>query len=274
MQFGEYGDLRMVRTRQYKLVRRYYENAPCELIDLSADPKESQNCFGDPAFQPLVEQLTSEIDRYFERYQDPIKSGLRVGDLPQHNLSEALAEKLRERPISPRFGWAVGLWRSPDLSRLADSIGRKKWKVHPDIKSYDATATALAFPLGGIGTGNVSLGARGELRDWEIFNLPAKGKTLPLTFFAIRCQQAGHEPAIRVLEGPVQPPHTLSHGYHPLMCAAGLPRFKGAAPSADSIPSPTIDFEDPNLPVAVQLEAYTPLLPLNPGRFRHPLRES
>ena len=95
MQFGEYGDLRMVRTRQFKLVRRYYENAPCELFNLSADPTESQNCFGDPAYQPLVEQLTGEIDRYFERYQDPIKSGLRVRDLPQHNLSEAWRQNSR-----------------------------------------------------------------------------------------------------------------------------------------------------------------------------------
>src|SRR5215475_11942850 len=30
----------------------------------------------------------------------------------------------------------------------------------------------VAFPLGGIGTGTVSLGGRGQLRDWEIFNRP------------------------------------------------------------------------------------------------------
>ena len=39
--------------------------------------------------------------------------------------------------------------------------------------------TEIAFPLGGIGTGTVSLGGRGNLRDWEIFNRPAKGKNLP-----------------------------------------------------------------------------------------------
>ena len=32
----------------------------------------------------------------------------------------------------------------------------------------------VALPLGGIGTGGVSLGGRGELRDWEIANKPAK----------------------------------------------------------------------------------------------------
>src|SRR5690242_12653146 len=36
----------------------------------------------------------------------------------------------------------------------------------------------VAFPLGGIGTGTISLGGRGELRDWEIFNRPAKRRVL------------------------------------------------------------------------------------------------
>jgi non-lysosomal glucosylceramidase len=43
------------------------------------------------------------------------------------------------------------------------------------VRTFDQTASAVAFPLGGIGTGNVSLGARGDLRDWEIFNHPDKG---------------------------------------------------------------------------------------------------
>jgi hypothetical protein len=129
-------------------------------------------------------------------------------------------------------------------------------------RSFDASHTAVAFPLGGIGTGNVSLGARGELRDWEIFNQPAKGYSLPNTFFAIRTQIGSRKPVARVLEGPLQPPHTQSHGYHPIT-NAGLPRcaqtiFRGEYPFAQ------IDFHDPNLPVAVKLEAFTPLIPLNP----------
>ena len=130
------------------------------------------------------------------------------------------------------------------------------------LRTFDEQATAVAFPLGGIGTGNVSLGTRGELRDWEIFNQPGKGTRLPNTFFALRAQ-AGDGPAVaKVLEAPLQPPHTSSHGYHP-NTAAGLPRLRGATMHGE-YPFATINFEDPDLPVRVSLEAYTPLIPLDP----------
>ena len=35
--------------------------------------------------------------------------------------------------------------------------------------------TRVAFPMGGIGTGCISLAGNGELVDWEIFNHPNKG---------------------------------------------------------------------------------------------------
>src|SRR5689334_11405418 len=94
-------------------------------------------------------------------------------------------------------------------------------------RTFSAADSQVAFPLGGIGTGNVSLGARGDLRDWEIFNQPGKGTRLPNTFFAIRAQAGDEPPVARVLEGPIPPPHALSHGYHP-WTAAGLPRLAGA----------------------------------------------
>jgi len=130
------------------------------------------------------------------------------------------------------------------------------------IRTFSAQDGAVAFPLGGIGTGNVSLGARGDLRDWELFNHPGKGTRFPNTFFAIRAQ-AGTRPAVtRVLEGPIPPPHDLSHGYHP-STAAGLPRLAGASFRGE-YPLATIDFADRVLPVRVGLEAFTPLIPLDP----------
>jgi arylsulfatase A-like enzyme len=88
VQFGEYGDLRMVRTETHKLIRRYLDGSG-ELFDLQQDPRETVNLLQDPALQPLVERLTFLMEDYFTRYQDAIKSGLRVRELPQHNLTEA-----------------------------------------------------------------------------------------------------------------------------------------------------------------------------------------
>jgi len=88
IQFGEYGNLRMIRTETHKLVRRY-PNGPCELFDLEADPREHINLFNEPAHQVLIQQLTEQIETYFNTYQDRNKSGLEVLGLPRHNFTEA-----------------------------------------------------------------------------------------------------------------------------------------------------------------------------------------
>ena len=70
----------------------------------------------------------------------------------------------------------------------------------------------IAFPLGGIGTGCVSLSGRGGLVDWEIFNRPNKGCLLPYAFFAIWAQPQGGPPVTRVLQGPPEPPFSGAGG--------------------------------------------------------------
>ena len=52
----------------------------------------------------------------------------------------------------------------------------------------------IAFPLGGIGTGMISLGGWGQLRDFEIFNRPDKGLTFENTFFTLFAQQGDNPP--------------------------------------------------------------------------------
>ena len=88
VQFGEYGNLRMIRTEMHKLVRRY-PDGPCELFDLRTDPREMVNLFADPSNQAIVQMLTAQIDNYFSTYEDPIKSGLRAVELPRQNYTEA-----------------------------------------------------------------------------------------------------------------------------------------------------------------------------------------
>lgn len=130
------------------------------------------------------------------------------------------------------------------------------------VRSYDRTASAVAFPLGGIGTGNVSLGVRGQFRDWELFNHPGKGIDLPYAFVGIHCAQ--NDTAVtRVIEAERTPPHTNWSGLEPTT-TGGLPRlddveFTGTYPIAE------LTFEDADLPVDVSLDAYTPFIPLNPA---------
>jgi uncharacterized protein (DUF608 family) len=119
----------------------------------------------------------------------------------------------------------------------------------------------IAFPLGGIGTGTVSLGGRGNLQDWEIFNRPAKGKNLPYTFFAIWARPEGDDPVARVLERQVLPPYVASHGIPPSH-AGGLPRLREAR-FTGAYPFARIAFDDPNLPLEVELEAFNPMAPLD-----------
>lgn len=89
--FGEYGNLRMIRTRVHKLIQRY-PDGPCELFDLIIDPRETVNLFDDAAHQACLQQLATRLDAHFARYQDPVKSGLNVCALPVHNPMEAWRE--------------------------------------------------------------------------------------------------------------------------------------------------------------------------------------
>jgi non-lysosomal glucosylceramidase len=80
----------------------------------------------------------------------------------------------------------------------------------PKLTHYDSDhLSRIAMPLGGIGTGQVSLGGRGDLRDWELMNRPAKGYKPPIDervapFFAIRTQSGKETPRTRALEGPME----------------------------------------------------------------------
>lgn len=123
------------------------------------------------------------------------------------------------------------------------------------------TSERAAFPLGGIGTGNVSLGARGELRDWELENLPDKGRLNPNTFFAIHAAPRGGTPVTRVLEARHTGRHDWDAGYG-FDRLAGLPRLDAATMHGE-YPVVDIDFSDEALPVEVSLRAFTPLVPLD-----------
>lgn len=95
--YGEYGDLRMIRTPDYKFVKRY-PHGPYDLFDLRADPDETLNRAGWPHLAEVQDRLESQLEAWYADHEDPRKSGLRVKDLRQHNASsEAWRDGLRER---------------------------------------------------------------------------------------------------------------------------------------------------------------------------------
>ncbi|MFO7899170.1 MAG: GH116 family glycosyl hydrolase [Planctomycetota bacterium] len=119
----------------------------------------------------------------------------------------------------------------------------------------------IAFPLGGIGTGTISLGGWGQLRDFEIRNRPAKGFDVPYTFFALRAEGPDGEFVARILQGPKggdfsRGGHSAAHG-----TVDGLPHFRHVAFRGE-YPVATVELSDPDVPVDVTLEAFNPMIPL------------
>ena len=116
----------------------------------------------------------------------------------------------------------------------------------------------LAFPLGGVGAGSIALGGRGQLRDWEIFNRPDKGRGLSYAFPAIWIDD-GRQKIARVLEARLLPPFTGQDGLG-ARNAPGLTRLASARFTGE-YPLARLAFEDPALPVRISLEAFSPFIP-------------
>lgn len=125
----------------------------------------------------------------------------------------------------------------------------------------------IAFPLGGIGTGCVSLDGRGNLRDWEIFGRPNKGNFLPYTFPMIWVKPEDQEARVLALQGPRQThfagemagPWTYGHG-NMFEQMDGLPRFD-AIEFAGTFPFARIRFKKVGLPLEIELSAFNPFIP-------------
>lgn len=139
---------------------------------------------------------------------------------------------------------------------------QKKW---PILKHYDSKHLLnVALPLGGIGTGTVSLGGRGELRDWEIMNKPGikfstitDGNQAP--FFAIYCKPANKKSMTKALLGPLDASEFQHYEGRPVN-HHGLPRFSSASFDA-AYPFGQVNLSDNFLPVSVKIKGFNPLIP-------------
>ncbi len=156
---------------------------------------------------------------------------------------------------------------------------QSRWNPEwPILRQYESGfLTRIAMPLGGIGTGTVSLGGRGQLRDWEIRNTPAKG-FVPLwgggawkvpPFFAVRALPLGGAPVVRVLEGPI-PPEQYEGACGCSVPLHGQPHFRRAV-FATAYPLAQVALEDDGFPLQVRLDAFNPLIPCEPDRSGMPV---
>jgi arylsulfatase A-like enzyme len=73
---SEYGNVRMIRTREWKYVHRY-PRGPHELYDLANDSDERENLVDDPDHADRVAELRDDLVRWFQEHVDPAMDGAR-----------------------------------------------------------------------------------------------------------------------------------------------------------------------------------------------------
>ncbi len=100
--------------------------------------------------------------------------------------------------------------------------------------------TDARMHLGGIGTGNFEIGADGRLTTWQLFNTLRDGQ-VPF-YFGIKSGDTTK--LLQTTGGP------------------GWPRIKQIEMTGE-YPVSTLQFQDDDLPVQLELAAFTPMEPLN-----------
>jgi non-lysosomal glucosylceramidase len=120
----------------------------------------------------------------------------------------------------------------------------------------------ISFPLGGIGTGGIGLGGRGNLQDWQIYNQPNRGFTPQYAFPCMWVKKPGSAPYSVVLERRLLPPYDLEQEGLGSANVPGLPRI-AEAKFVGSFPLARVEFTDADCPVNVVLEAFSPFQPLD-----------
>ena len=120
----------------------------------------------------------------------------------------------------------------------------------------------IAVPLGGIGTGDILVGGRGNILALEILNRASHGGDLPyMTFFSLRCQEKGEQAISRILEATLPDNSPGPYGIERQQLA-GLPRFENATFSC-RYPFIDLRLSDQKIPLSIEGNFYNPLIPLD-----------
>ncbi|MBN2853311.1 MAG: hypothetical protein JXQ23_11310 [Clostridia bacterium] len=137
---------------------------------------------------------------------------------------------------------------------------------------YSNTHEKASFLIGGIGSGNFSIGSRGQLKSFEMFNKPGINNYLPFTFACIKIKEKNKPAVLKVLEAKFNQPYEGSHGLdgNNAFMAAGLPRLEKSKIYGKAAIC-HVDFYDKRLPVKISMKAYSPFIPLDEDNSGLPL---
>ncbi len=134
----------------------------------------------------------------------------------------------------------------------------------------------IAFPMGGIGAGCISLAGNGALIDWEIFNNPNKGYRPYFSFLSAWAKAEGEDPVFKVLEGPLQqrldgPRYSAKEFKKPWWIddnglgvvrkyGSTLPRMR-TCKFEGKFPFASVKLKDKTFPLDVKVEGWSPFIP-------------
>ena len=138
----------------------------------------------------------------------------------------------------------------------------KDWPV---LKHYEGKyLDKIAMPVGGIGTGAISIGGNGQWRDVEIMNKPGIGyfgavnpKLAPC--FLLYTEDASGKKRSKALMGPI-PPSQFQGQQGSEAPNNGFPRFASVSFDA-AYPFATVNLDDEFMPVSAKLRTFNPMIP-------------
>ena len=181
-------------------------------------------------------------------------------------MSESMFETTRRRFFQLAAAAAVAPVSVSSSAAKAEAPQKKRKQA---VSSIDYPRhfsgeylSRIAFPLGGIGTGGMELGGRGNLRSWQIFNRSADHETQPYIFPSIFVHAAGRPDFASFLESRLLPPFDIHDNGVRLFGLPGMPRMSEAE-FQGSFPLAHINFHDPGCPVVVSLDAFSPFFPVD-----------
>jgi uncharacterized protein (DUF608 family) len=160
-------------------------------------------------------------------------------------LHASYPQRLERKAEAERV--AVAKREAERAKRLGELMADERLFARGERRVYEGEHLgAISMPLGGIAAGPVQINGQARRHIWQVFK-NYKAIDLPHSFFAVRAKVAGKPAVVRALQ-------TAKEGPFAAMTAL---TFSGEYPFG------WFTFEDPALPVAVGMECFSPLIPLN-----------